>query len=178
MILGKPLRKKFQAESGRDERPRLIHNPHAAAAQLFQNAVMGDGSPGHEKETAISRFHLRVRLPASQRALNRPCFRGEPVKLSDHEVLAAASYLFFIHAFLASPKISFVLPAGASPAVDRWRTRFSPFERNSPMRCRATCSRMRSARQQREAARAAVVTARASAHHSRAFQAVDHSTAL
>jgi hypothetical protein len=54
MILGKLLGEKFQAHVAAEAKVLgFVHNPHPAAAQLFQNAVMGDSSPDHEKETAI-----------------------------------------------------------------------------------------------------------------------------
>src|SRR6266849_10276114 len=53
MIFGKPLGKKFQANVAAETNVLgLIHDPHAAATQLFQNPVMGDGAPNHRKETA------------------------------------------------------------------------------------------------------------------------------
>jgi hypothetical protein len=59
MVLGKLLGQKFQAD--KTAQPNvlgLVHNPHAAATQLFQNAVMGDSSPDHEMETAACGFIL------------------------------------------------------------------------------------------------------------------------
>src|SRR5216684_6661800 len=54
MVLGKLLGKEFQADKATQPNVLgLIHNPHAAATQLFQNTVMGDGSSDHEKETAV-----------------------------------------------------------------------------------------------------------------------------
>jgi hypothetical protein len=54
MILGKLLGKKFQAHvAAETDVLGFVHDPHSAAAQLFQNAVVGDGTPDHEKETAI-----------------------------------------------------------------------------------------------------------------------------
>src|ERR1700687_297864 len=56
MVLGKALGKKFQADVAAETNVLgLIHDPHSASAQLFQNAVMGDGSPGHRKESVHSR---------------------------------------------------------------------------------------------------------------------------
>jgi hypothetical protein len=54
MVLGKLLRKEFQADKATQPNVLgLIDDPHATATQLFHNPVMGDGSPDHEKETAV-----------------------------------------------------------------------------------------------------------------------------
>jgi hypothetical protein len=53
MILGEFLGEKFQAHvAAKTDVLGLIHNSHAAAAQLFHNPIMGNGTPDHGKKTA------------------------------------------------------------------------------------------------------------------------------
>ena len=53
-ILRKFFREKLQRNvTAQSEVFRLVHNAHTAAAQLFQNPVMGNGPADHCKETAI-----------------------------------------------------------------------------------------------------------------------------
>ncbi len=57
-ILGKLFGEELEGdEAAKSNVFRFIHHSHAAATQLFDNAVMRDGSANHRKETAIAKSY-------------------------------------------------------------------------------------------------------------------------